>query len=277
MPHRPLSIVVILVITGLLAACAGAPPQSTQPTTESAPVALSGELTVFAAASLTEAFTAIGISFEQANPGTKVTYSFAGSQQLAAQIGEGAPADVFASANAAQMQVAVESGRINADAVQTFARNRLVLITPADNPAGITALADLIKPDVRLVIADSAVPVGRYTLDVFAKAGTLPEYTANYSATVLANVVSYEEDVRSVLAKIALGEGDAGIVYSTDAAIDPDAVQQIAIPDALNTIAAYPFAPLNDSPNAALAQAFIEYVLSERGQSILRQYGFIAR
>ena len=233
------------------------------------------ELTIFAAASLTDAFEEIATAFEAANPGTEITYNFAGSQQLAAQLNEGAPADVFASANGRQMEVAIKGTRVVSGTQKAFVRNRLVVITPKDNPAGITTLQDLTKPGLKLILADAAVPVGQYSLDFLAKASALAEYTENYSPTVLANVVSFEDNVRSVLTKLALGEGDAGIVYTTDAALDAENIQQIMIPDALNTIASYPIAPIADSANPAMAQAFIDYIIAPEGQQILVKYGFI--
>jgi molybdate transport system substrate-binding protein len=237
---------------------------------------MAGTLTVFAAASLTDAFEEIATAFEAANPGSEIVYNFGGSQQLVAQINEGAPADVFASANRRQMEVAIEGTRVVSGTEKAFVRNRLVVITPKDNPANITALTDLAKPGLRLIFADAVVPVGQYSLDFLGKASATPEYTESYSPTVLANVVSFEDNVRSVLTKIALGEGDAGIVYTTDAALDADNVQQLPIPDALNTIASYPIAPIADSTNPALAQAFIDYVLGPEGQQILVKYGFIS-
>lgn len=278
MSRSPLALLV-LVPALLLAACAGAPtatdaPPSAAPATQPAAAATAGTLTVFAAASLADAFEASATAFEAANPGVAVVFSFAGSQQLAAQINEGAPADLFAAANRSQMQAAIDGGRITSGSEQTFVHNRLVVIAPADNPAGVETLQDLANPGLRLIFADAAVPVGQYSLDVLARASALPEYTASYSPTVLANVVSFEDNVRSVLTKVGLGEGDAGIVYSTDAALEAANVAQIAIPDELNTIASYPIAPLNDSPNAALAQAFVAYLLSPEGQAVLTRYGF---
>jgi molybdate transport system substrate-binding protein len=287
---RSLIATLALPLALLLAACGapaagqttGAPPAPTAAPTEAptaAPTeapAATGTLNVFAAASLTDAFEELATGFEAANPGAEVVYNFAGSQQLAAQINEGAPADIFASANAAQMRAAIEGTRVVSGTQEIFVRNRLVVITPSDNPAAITALQDLARPNLRLVLADKAVPVGQYSLDFLTKASALPEYTASYSPTVLANVVSYEENVRSVLTKVALGEADAGIVYTTDAALDADNVTQIAIPDELNTIASYPIAPIADSPNPALAQAFIAYVLSPEGQAVLERYGFLS-
>ncbi len=232
-------------------------------------------MSVFAAASLTEAFTAIGQQFDAVN-GSQTTFNFAGSQQLVQQIVQGAPADVFASANNAQMRVALDSGDVISGTQQTFVRNRLVVIHPQDNPAGLQTLEDLAKPGVKLVLADKAVPVGQYALDFLAKASEQPQYTAAYSQTVLANVVSYEENVRAVLTKVELGEADAGIVYTSDVAQSAaNEVGRIPIPDELNTIAAYPIAPLADAPHAELAQRFVAYVLSPDGQETLSNYGFI--
>jgi len=232
-------------------------------------------LSVFAAASLTEAFTAIGQQFDAAN-GSQTTFNFAGSQQLAQQIVQGAPADVFAPANTTQMQVVLDNGDVISGTQQTFVRNRLVVIHPQDNPAGLQTLDDLAKPGVKLVLADKAVPVGQYALDFLAKASKQPPRTAAYNETVLANVVSYEENVRAVLTKVMLGEADAGIVYTSDVAQSAaNEVGRIAIPDELNTVASYSIAPLANAPNAALAQRFIAYVLSPDGQQVLASYGFI--
>jgi molybdate transport system substrate-binding protein len=250
-----------------------------QPVAPAAPRAVAGggqELVVFAAASLTEAFGELGTAFSAAHPGATVTFNFAGSQQLAQQLASGAPADVFASANKKQMQVAVDAGRIVSGTEQPFVHNRLVVIMPSDNPAGITALTDLAKPGLKLVLADAAVPVGQYSLDFLAKASAQPDYTSTFSETVLANVVSYEENVRVVLTKVQLGEADAGIVYTSD--ITGDARDQIAlvdIPDDLNVIATYPIAPVGDSAQPELAAQFVDLVLSPEGQQVLAAYGFI--
>jgi molybdate transport system substrate-binding protein len=159
---------------------------------------------------------------------------------------------------------------------RTFARNRLVVITPVDNPAGITTLQDLAKPDIHIVIAAAAVPVGAYSLDFLAKASASVDFGSAYSETVLSNVVSYEENVRSVLSKVLLGEADAGIVYTSDIfGESAGQVAQIDIPDELNTIAGYPIAPVADSANFELAQAFVEFVLSPEGQAVLAGYGFM--
>ena len=272
--RRVVSKVLSFALSMLLTACS---PVATPATTSSGEATTAQtSLTVFAAASLTDAFQTISKNFSTAHPGVDVVFNFAGSQQLAQQIGQGAPADLFASANASQMAVAIESGRVVSGTEQLFVRNRLVVVTPVDNPAGIATLADLAKPGLQIVLATKEVPVGQYALDFLDKAEADGTLGAGYRDAVLANVVSYEENVRTVLAKVTLGEADAGIVYRSD--VTPTAaeqVQRIDIPDNLNTIASYPIAPLSDSPHAALAQQFIDYLLSPEGQQILEDAGFM--
>lgn len=227
------------------------------------------KLTVFAAASLSDAFSELATAFEAQNAGVEVILNFAGSSQLAAQLSEGAAADIFAPANATQMQAVVDSGRITAGSEKLFVSNRLTVIVPADNPAGITALADLAQPGVQMLLAVQGVPVRQYTDEIVA------EFPANFQAQFYANLVSEEDNVRQVSAKVALGEADAGIVYTSD--VTPDIasqVQQIAIPEAQNVVATYPIAPLADAPAPTLAQSFISFVLSEDGQAILARWGF---
>jgi len=232
-------------------------------------------IAVYAAASLRDAFTALGKDFEAENPGVRVEFSFAGSQQLAEQICYGAPAAVFASADAKQMDAVVKSGRIAADAPQIFARNRLVVVFPKKNPAGLRSLHDLARRNIAIILANKNVPVGGYSLDFLAKAAAQQDLGPAWRTAVLANVASYEEDVRAVFTKISLGEADAGIVYASDVVGDKaDTVGILEIPPALDTIAAYPIAPLADGPNPALARAFVDYVLSKKGQATLARFGF---
>jgi molybdate transport system substrate-binding protein len=280
--HSGWLVVVMGLLVSLLLGCGGATPATPAATvaaatpvaaTEPAAEAEAVTLTVFAAASLTDAFTEIGADFSTANPGVTVVFNFAGSNQLATQIGEGAPADVFASANTAQMDVAVEAGRVDAGAPQIFVTNRLVVVYPADNPAGIAGLADLANPDTLLVLAAEEVPAGRYSLEFLDLAAADPAFGASFKDDVLGNVVSYEENVRSVLNKVALGEADAGIVYTSDL-VGVEGVAGLEIPDALNVLAEYPIAPLNDSAQADVAAAFVDLVLSDVGQGILAAYGF---
>lgn len=231
---------------------------------------------VFAAASLTESFGEMGRQFEMAHPGVDVVLNFAGSQQLRAQLEQGAQADVFASANSKEMNAAIASSMIISGTQRTFARNRLVVIYPKDNPGKIESLADLARPGLKLVVVDRAVPAGQYTLDIFDKMSRDPAYGPDYAGTVQANVVSREKDVKAVVAKVRLGEADAGVVYSTD--VTPDAMQDVtplAIPDQFNQIATYPIAPLAQAPQPDLARQFVDLVLSDAGQELLAGFGFI--
>jgi len=233
-------------------------------------------LTVFAAASLTDAFGEIATAFEAAHPGVKVVFNFGGSPTLATQLSEGAPADVFASANTKQMTVAQDAGRI-AGKIRTFVKNRLVVIVPSDNPAKIQTLHDLANPGVLLVVAAPDVPVRDYTDTMLKRLAAVPGYGEKYSQAVTANIVSEEENVRQVVAKVSLGEADAGVVYRSDVTPDvADKVNLIPVPDAYNTIATYPIALTNDTTQPELAQAFIDYVLSDAGQDFLVRWGFIS-
>lgn len=233
-------------------------------------------LTVMAAASLTESFTLIGEKFETLYPWVTITYNFAGSQTLAEQINQGAPADVFASANTKQMNAVVETGIIKEGVPQIFVTNRLVVIFPADNPAGITELKDLAKPGVKIILADETVPVGNYSIAFLEKASESDEFGAQFKDDVLKNVVSYENNVKSVLAKVVLGEADAGIVYISDITTDVSSkVEKIDIPDDLNTIANYPIAPLSTSKNPEMAQLFVDYILSAECQEIFASFNFV--
>jgi len=227
------------------------------------------ELTVFAASSLTDAFNELAEAFEAQNEGVEVVLNYAGSSQLSTQLNEGIAADVFASANPAQMQNVMDGGRIEAGTEVIFVSNRLTIIVPADNPAGIRSLEDLAKPGVQLILAVEGVPVRQYTDEIVAA------MAAGFQQQFYGNLVSEEDNVRQVSAKVALGEADAGIVYTSD--VTPDIsgqVQQITIPDFQNVIATYPIAPLNDAPQPELAQRFIDFVLSAGGQSILFRWGF---
>ncbi len=284
------SLLVLLILALILAGCA-TQPAATQvaveptaaPTKAPAPTeaptsapAQPAELDVFAAASLTEPFGEIGKLFETDHPGATVVYNFAGSQQLAQQINQGAPADVFASANKTQMKAVIDAGGIVSGTQQTFTKNRLVVIYPQDNPAGLKELKDLANPGLKLILAAKEVPVGGYSLDFLDKATADPAFGATFKDDVLKNVVSYEDNVKSVLTKVALGEADAGIVYTSDiSGQDAGKVGRLDIPDALNVIASYPIAPVTESKNPDLAQAFIDLVLSQKGQDILAKYNFI--
>jgi len=232
-------------------------------------------LTVLAAASLTESFNEMGKLFEAQNPGVTVSFNFAGSQQLAQQLDQGAPADVFASASKKYMDAAVTSKRVVKYDAKTFVTNRLVVIFPKDNPAKLTTLQDLAKPGLKLDLEDKSVPAGQYSLDFLDKAVKDSTFDPSFKDNVIKNVVSYETDVKAVVSKVALGEADAGIVYITDFNAAADKLGKLDIPDALNTVATYPIAAISDSKNADLASAFVTLVLSPDGQAIMTKYGFI--
>jgi molybdate transport system substrate-binding protein len=235
---------------------------------------VSGEIVVFAASSLTDAFQDVASGFRQANPDARVTFNFGASSQLATQLGQGAKADVFASADQTQMDNAKKADAI-AGSDQVFARNRLVLITPKDNPQHIAAVKDLANPGVKFVTAQPSVPIGQYTAQLLDKAAADPAYGADFKSRVQANTVSQEDNVRQVVSKVQLGEADAAIVYSTDPAPPVrDQLQLIQIPDALQQLATYPIAVAKGA-NSAGGEAFVSYVLGPDGQATLAKWGFL--
>lgn len=238
--------------------------------------AQTGPLSVFAAASLKDAFTDAGAALARRRPGFAARYNFAGSQQLALQITQGAEADVFAAADQRSMDVVGEKGML-AGAATVFARNRLVVITPSANPGRVSRLQDLARPGLKLVLAAAAVPVGRYSREVLTRLGGEPGFGGDFAARVLRNVVSEEDNVKAVVAKVQLGEADAGIAYVSDVipSVRP-AVRSIAIPDAYNVIAAYPIAVLAGSRKKADAQTFVNFLRSEDGQRLLERHGLLA-
>ena len=265
--HRRRFVAAALAAVVSLAGCAkketstGAAPTPTQSTT--AP-ALTGSGTIFAAASLTESFNQLGDVFRKDHPGTSLTLNFGSSGTLATQIVEsGGVADVFASADDANMKK-VSDAQLLDGAPRTFARNRLAIAVAPGNPKKIMGLADLAKPDLKVVLAASTVPVGRYGAQALG------------NAKVTVKPVSQEADVKAVLQKVALGEADAGIVYETDVASAAGKVTGVDIPDAGNVIASYPIGVINKSKNPALAKAFADFVLSDEGRKVLSDHGFMA-
>lgn len=232
-------------------------------------------LTVFAAASLAEAFTELGHELERQRPGLTVRFNFAGSQQLAAQIEQGARPDVFASADERWMTY-VRDRQLVAGEPAVFARNTLVVIVPRSNPARIGRLRDLARGGVKLIVAADAVPVGRYSRTVLQNLARDPAYGRDYPRRVIANVVSEEENVRAVVGKVSLGEGDAGMVYRSDVApAVARRVKVLEIPASANIVASYPMALLAGAPAPSAAQAFIDFVLSSAGQRTLARRGLI--
>ncbi len=203
-----------------------------------------------------------------------VSFDFGGSDTLVTQLKQGAPADVFASSNEAQMKIAADAGLLAAPA-RTFARNHLVLIVPKDDPAKIVGLADLAKPGVKVVLAASSVPVGNYARAAFRKLNGENGYPADFGGLVERNVVSNELDVKAVATKVSLGEGVAGVVYATD--VTPaiaDRVKTIAFPPNASPDAIYPIAALKGAPNATAGRAFVDFVVSPAGQEFLKVRGF---
>jgi len=219
------------------------------------------DINVFAASSLTDALTQAGDGFAKTNFRVRFVFNFGSSSTLATQITNGAPADVFASADEANMQKVVDADLANG-APTVFATNRLEIAVAAGNPKKILGLADLARPDVVLVLSAPTVPAGKYALEALGKAG------------VVAKPASLEVDVRAVLNKVSLGEADAGIVYVTDVKSAVGRVSGVEIPDQYEVIARYPVAVVKGSKNAALANRFIEYLVSPAGQSVLGDFGF---
>ncbi len=244
----------------------------TAASTLAAPVAQT-TVTVFAASSLTDAFKDLGATFEQ-NTGVPVTFNFGASTQLRTQLEQGAQADVFASADQIQTDNARKNGVVNAPDV-TFAKNRLVLIVPKSNPAGIQSAADLARPGIKFVTAAPEVPIGVYTQTMFDRMSQIDVFGADFKDRANANIVSREPNVRQVVSKVQLGEADAAVCYLTD--VTPQAAADllmIPIPDDLNTIATYPIALVVGGSQSELGQKFIDLVTSPAGQSTLQKWNF---
>lgn len=251
-----------VIAASLLAACG-----SSGGTGAASPTAtpLSGTISVFAAASLTDSFKALGTAFQTAHPGVTVQFNFAGSPTLVTQIEQGAPADVFASADMTNMDKLKTDG-FTTGTPQVFARNQLEIVVAPGNPKGITGLADLAKAGVIYISEAPTVPAGKYSLQALAKAG------------VTVKPKSLELDVKSVVSKIQVppGEADAGIVYTTDVKAAGSKVQGVPIPDSYNVIATYPLVAVKGTKSPDVANAFIAYVLSAKGQSTLQSFGFLS-
>ncbi|MER7110095.1 molybdate ABC transporter substrate-binding protein [Streptomyces sp. NPDC000229] len=224
-------------------AAAGAPP---------------ADLTVLAAASLTDVFKAAGAAYEKENPGTRITFSFAGSQELIAQVRQGAPADALVTADTRSM----DSVRAETGTPAVIARNRLVIATTEGNPRAVDELKDLGDPKLKVVLAAPEVPAGKYSRKILD------------AQKIAVKPVSQEPNVRAVLSKVELGEADAGLVYKTDAAGAPDKVDAVDIPDAQNAVAQYPAATLKQSRNTEAAAAFVAWLSSPKAQKILQDAGF---
>jgi len=217
------------------------------------------EVKVFAAASLTAAFSELGERFTAANGGAEVTFNFAGSQALATQIRQGAPAEVFASADLTNLEKVQDL----LGTPRNFASNRLQIVVERGNPRGVRGLDELANPDLKVVLAAPDVPAGKYAAEALGK------------ADVTVKPVSQEDNVKAVVTKVALGEADAGIVYVTDVAAGGDKVEGVDIPQELNVTATYPIATVRQSKAQEQAQAFLDLVLSAEGQQVLKAHGFL--
>ena len=221
----------------------------------------SGAVTVFAATSLTGAFKALGEEFRRANPGVDVRFNFGASQALVSKIQLGASADVYAPGDQRNMDKAIDAGLV--DAPRVFAQNALEIVVAKGNPKGLKGLADLARPGLKVVLPAEELPAGRYAMRALERQG----------ATV--KPVSVEDDARKVVDKVALGQADAGIAYTTDVAAARDRVEGVAIPRRRNALVQYPVAVLNDAPNQAAARRFVDYLTSAPGQSTLQRFGFL--
>lgn len=240
-----------------------------------APATARSTLRVYAAASLVDAFDELGHMLERQRPGLVVRMSYAGSQQLAAQLAQGAPAGVFASADERWMEDVKSHGLVAGEPVP-FAGNRMVVIVPATNPARIARLQDLARGGVKLLLCAEAVPAGHYSRAVLHNLAADPAFGPGFDARVLRNLASEEENVRSVVAKVQLGEADAGIVYRSDVSVKLRRyVKVFEIPEAANVVASYPIAVLKGAADPAAAQALVDLVLSADGQRVLARCGFM--
>jgi molybdate transport system substrate-binding protein len=277
-------LVLITLLACVLGACSGAgassrPAPSTAPSAPSvaepsdATSAEPVELTVFGAASLNGALEEAKAAYEAANAGTTVTLSTDSSAALETQIQEGAPADVFLSADTANPEKLVVAGLADGDAV-IFAGNELTVITPADNPAGLTSPADLAQSGVKVIAAGDEVPITKYATQLVDNLAREPGYPAEFAAAYAANVVSREDNVKAVVAKVELGEGDAGIVYATDAEA-ADAVATLDVPATANVPAAYAGVVVKASRHPEAARRFLDWLTGRDGQAILQSFGFL--
>jgi molybdate transport system substrate-binding protein len=228
------------------------------------------QIIIYAASSLTNAFMDLANQFETQQDDVEVVLNFASSSQLAAQLIEGGQADLYASANQIQMKNVVDAGLVEGNP-KIFTKNQLILLVPKENPARIRELSDLANPDISLILASPATPIRGYSDQIIQKYAD-----ADFSKAVYENLVSEEANVRQVVTKITLGEGDVGIVYTSD--LTPDIAEHtnsVSIPPKINVVADYPIAQLINSKNPALAQTFIEFILNPDGQKILEKWGFL--
>ena len=263
-------VLITMAFTVLVAGCTSSPTVSPTPTAMP-----KTDLTVFAAASLGGAFNETKAAYEAQHNDVNVVFNFDGTQNLRAQVEQGARADVFAAASTSHMNALKNESYMNNSTIGNFANNKLAVIVPKDNKANITSLADLAKPGVKIVIGTKDVPVGGYATQIMEKMGNNSTYGKDYQTAVMNNIASRETTVNYVVSKVALGEADAGFVYVSDVPAEyKDKVTAIPIPDSLNVIAVYPIGVLKDAKSPAAAQGFVDFVRSADGKAILAKYGF---
>ena len=231
-----------------------------------------GTLTILAASSLTDAFGELGNTFKEQNQGVEVKQTFGASSDLLAQIQQGAPADVFASAAEEEMDTAEKDGLVSGTP-RVFVKNREVIMVPKDNPANINSLENMAKPDIKLVLAAKDVPAADYAIEILGKANK--EYGPDFEQDVLSNVVSREVDVRASVNRVVVGDADATFGYASDYTPDiRDRIKVIKIPPEQNIIATYPIAALQNAINPELAKKWVDLVMSEEGQKVLEKWNF---
>ena len=257
----------VSVVVAVVAAC-------TAPTADRSPSATPAELTVFAAASLTVPLEAVKATYESAHPGVRLTLSFDSSTALRIQIEQGAPADLFLSADLSNPQLLVDA-RWATGPVTRFAGNRLAIVVPTANPGSVEEPADLARPGLRIVAASEKVPVTVYATELIERLGVLPGYPAGFAAAYEGNIVSREDNVRSVVTKVELGEGDAGVVYETDA-VASDGLRVIEIPPEAAVTATYGGVVIAASSDVDAAAAFLGWLAGPDGQAALAGFGFVA-
>ena len=274
-----LAVAVLFVLAACTSSGAGSPAISatTATATAATPSALTSaeavELTVYGAASLKSALDRAKSVYEAATPGTTLTISTDASSALETKIEQGAPVDVFLSADQANPKKLVEAGLADGAPV-TFAGNKLIIVVPADNTAGITTPADLAKPGTKIIAAGDEVPISKYTRMLVTNLGKVAGYPTDFEAAYTANVASKEDNVKALIAKIELGEGDAGIVYVTDAKASTK-IKTVDVPESANVPATYDGVVVKGSANQDAAKAFLDWLASPDGQAILAKFGFL--
>jgi len=270
-------IAIILLISAMIVAGCTSPTPTPAPASTPTPAPVpKTTITVFAAASLSAAFNQTAAQFETLHPEVHIVYNFDSSGTLQTQIEQGAQPDVFASAATSNMNALKNKGLMNNSTVVNFAKNKLALIVPVNNPANITGLADLNRTGLKLVVCGSTVPCGKYTIQMLQTLRNTTGYGSAYYDAVVANEKSQEPSATSAVTKVATGEADVAVVYASDVQEKyQGSVKTLAIPDSLNVIATYPVGVTSGSKNQALAKMFVDYVVSADGQAIMASSHFL--